>query len=828
MTSLFSNTSLWEVLGWTMLHFLWMGSIAFVISAGVRWSVRRCSAGLRYAVALLCLLGVTATAAVALFVSQRQVGNAVAGATGSVSLPAEPSSAEAPPLPVDWMPPDGLRTAAQSQPAIPPQTAQEALREWVFQGTLNAIAALLPWLWICGTPLVLLALLTGIFGTTRLRRRSTELSDERLRGRLDRLGTLLGISRRVGLAVCDQVSSPLVIGIVRPLIILPPAMISGLAPAQLEMILLHELAHVRRWDNLVNLLQRAIEALLFYHPAVWWVSRWVRLEREHCCDALVLAHDHTPQAYAETLAALALPELAPQFATAAMANHQLTSRICHILNVEERTMNISMRTLFGGIVLLAAGAGGFLLATFRAERSVAADHPVADSEPQRAISEPEGRLMFGVGVNSDAGVTGHIVLDDGEPIEELLGLGPDDGVATGESLEIRGRHAWSANEATGMPNVPEAGDNEQAWASLTEDGQPEWLRLTFDAPVNAAAVMVYESFNPGALARITTVDSEGAEVVLWEGKDPVAAEDERGVAIVILHDAPELNEVTLQLDSPAVPGWNEIDAVGLIDRVTGEVHWADGAEASSSYAEHPRRRDLLGTAHDVSQCRKCHTVGDDLPEQALQSPRQRIEALRRELQRLEVELEHEDALKAQEEYAANVRLAQAQWQLHEDPNAAAPDELQQLRQTLELQQQAIERLTEMLDELSRRLNSDEGDSDSDAGAESGASTGAPAGPAPLALDFAFPAESHNVIDELVRQRLEAADLEESEEVTGEEFIRRVYLDLLGRLPTADEAQQFLSNKLPTSRRELIDRLLESDDMADNRRAAWSAYLGFER
>ena len=91
----------------------------------------------------------------------------------------------------------------------------------------------------------------------------------------------------------------------RPIILLPPAALTGWSPDEIEMVLLHELAHVRRWDNLVNLVQRIVESLLFFHPAVWLVSSWVRREREACCDAVVVGRTNRPHAYAEMLVALA-------------------------------------------------------------------------------------------------------------------------------------------------------------------------------------------------------------------------------------------------------------------------------------------------------------------------------------------------------------------------------------------------------------------------------------------------------------------------------------------------------------------------------------------
>jgi hypothetical protein len=103
------------------------------------------------------------------------------------------------------------------------------------------------------------------------------------------------------LAVSPQVGVPTVAGILRPTILLPLAIVSGLAPDELEAILAHELAHLRRYDHLVNLIQRLIEAFLFFHPAVWWLSRRIRIEREHCCDDLVVAQGAEPSRYAASL-----------------------------------------------------------------------------------------------------------------------------------------------------------------------------------------------------------------------------------------------------------------------------------------------------------------------------------------------------------------------------------------------------------------------------------------------------------------------------------------------------------------------------------------------
>ena len=140
------------------------------------------------------------------------------------------------------------------------------------------------------------------------------------------------------------------------MILLPPPPLTGWSPEQLEMALLHELAHVRRLDNLVNLVQRVIESVLFFHPAVWWVSGWVRLEREHCCDRLVVARTGRARPYAELLAELALHRGRPGRAAVAMAESPIVARIRCILNPEDHLMPLSRPVVALAAALLVAPA----------------------------------------------------------------------------------------------------------------------------------------------------------------------------------------------------------------------------------------------------------------------------------------------------------------------------------------------------------------------------------------------------------------------------------------------------------------------------------------
>src|SRR5256886_15948312 len=111
----------------------------------------------------------------------------------------------------------------------------------------------------------------------------------------------LRVSRPIRVLDPAPVQFPAVVGWLRPVILLPASALTGLTPQQLDVLLAHELAHVRRYDYLVNLVQSAIEILLFYHPAVRWVSRRVREEREHCCDDLAVAVCGDAHLYARAL-----------------------------------------------------------------------------------------------------------------------------------------------------------------------------------------------------------------------------------------------------------------------------------------------------------------------------------------------------------------------------------------------------------------------------------------------------------------------------------------------------------------------------------------------
>jgi len=145
-----------------------------------------------------------------------------------------------------------------------------------------------------------------------------------------------------------------------------------------------------------------------------------------------------------------------------------------------------------------------------------------------------------------------------------------------------GRRAWGAEQAEGEPDTMQAGDLQTAWAPREPDGGEEWLKVDFDREVEIAQVRVRETYNPGAISRISAVNDNGTEVPMWEGVEPASAAP---VEMEFTFQASvRARSVKVYLDTRRVAGWNEIDAVQIVGR-DGSRQWAKRATASSSYAD---------------------------------------------------------------------------------------------------------------------------------------------------------------------------------------------------------------------------------------------------
>jgi beta-lactamase regulating signal transducer with metallopeptidase domain len=358
--NLLTTSPVWMAAGWTMLHMIWLGASIGVTAALGRRLMRSSSPEARYGVALAFLL-VLAVSPIVIFMrvleTEWRPAMEMVGPVKSIEQTGLASAEDRELLMIE-----------RTKPLDP--EVHSALG-YAQRSSLPFLVPHLPWFWLFGSFSTFIAIVTGLIGVEQLRRQSRLVESGDLPRRCRALADSLGIARRFSVGICDRLATPVLIGIVRPLILLPPIALSGWSVEQLEMVLLHELAHLRRWDNLVNLLQRFVESLLFFHPVVWWLSSWVRLERELCCDRLVVERLGQPVAYAEMLVSMSGTSGRPHQAMLAMADRHVLTRIRRLLNLEERSMKLTMPEGLG--MLSAVVVGVSLMLSSQGAQSKPAD-----------------------------------------------------------------------------------------------------------------------------------------------------------------------------------------------------------------------------------------------------------------------------------------------------------------------------------------------------------------------------------------------------------------------------------------------------------------------
>ena len=297
----------WQRLTWTLLHFLWQGLAVSVVAAmSLRaWPVR--VAHHRYLIYLSALIVMAAcplvtfvvvdvpgTAAVAGLETTTEAGGEVSRIPGAVTKhsPIErPVGEDRPPL--------GVSVAASdvedSAHALFPRTWEAGLRQ-----TVDAMQPYAMMAWIVGVLLLAMRLSLSWLHVRWLAWSRRAIPVDRA-ARAAMLGNRLGLKNPPCVCVSDKIRGAIVVGLWRPLVLLPASWLTAMTPEMLDAVIAHELAHVRRFDLWVNLLQRFVETLLFYHPAVWWLSRRVSVEREMCADEVAVGATSERLVYATTL-----------------------------------------------------------------------------------------------------------------------------------------------------------------------------------------------------------------------------------------------------------------------------------------------------------------------------------------------------------------------------------------------------------------------------------------------------------------------------------------------------------------------------------------------
>jgi len=333
--------------GWALVHFVWQG----VAAGGILWLVlrilRNASANARYVAACAGLLAMTLLP-IGTFVL---VPGDQAQQTAAAVAP-QPAAPE----PVVYI----AQQAPPVQPARPmPRPERAMLHDADKQGSLVVPASAgkgvdlvpappkgaaawraridhcLPWflaIWAAGVLVLSVRLAGGWLKVQRMKTLASRIEAAWAADRVAVLSEKLGLSRAVRVLESTLVRMPLAVGWIKPVILLPAASLVDLTPEQLEAIVAHELAHVRRFDYLVNLIQTAVETLLFYHPCVWWASRRIRIERENCCDDAAVAACGDKVSYVAALARLMEAGIANALPAPAAGGSGVVDRVKRLLH----------------------------------------------------------------------------------------------------------------------------------------------------------------------------------------------------------------------------------------------------------------------------------------------------------------------------------------------------------------------------------------------------------------------------------------------------------------------------------------------------------------
>jgi D-alanyl-D-alanine endopeptidase (penicillin-binding protein 7) len=296
-------TNLLSAIGWTLVHFVWQGAIVGCVTAVGLTVLRNARPQLRYLVAssgmLACLLwpGIGLALRIAIPAAG---GAAQLSASGGITV-----------------------TAASFEPGV---------AAWLQSHLAWFVAA-----WASCAGALSLRMMLGLTWVGFAVRRSR--SDDAWQARLSALAARMGIDRTVRLRIVTGLASPITAGWWRPVVLVPAALLSGMPPDLLEALLAHELGHVKRFDYLVNLGQNMVEILLFYHPAVWWVSGRVRAEREQIADELAAQALGEPRRLARALSELERVQFSAGGLALAANGGDLMARIRRLVRPDRQALS---------------------------------------------------------------------------------------------------------------------------------------------------------------------------------------------------------------------------------------------------------------------------------------------------------------------------------------------------------------------------------------------------------------------------------------------------------------------------------------------------------
>ncbi len=320
--------------GWTLVHSVWQGAALALITVFALYLLRSYSANVRYRTGVFALtFQVFISAATFVYYYLK---------LAAISIPAAKPLSSYVPTSV---------TLENIKYELP---VSFKLQMW-----LSAHISELVICWLIGAAFLLLRFAGGWIFTERLRTTAKVVMDKEWRARFGVLTARMNISQAIEFKETARILTPMVIGAFRPVVLIPIGLLSGFSTAQVEAILAHELAHIRRNDYLVNMLQSFVEVVFFFHPAIWWISEKIRAEREHCCDDIALSACGDRVSLAHALVKVAEWQNAPQMAMAfASSKPLLLKRIQRVLGVNSKPASTfgSMPVILIAISLIIGGS----------------------------------------------------------------------------------------------------------------------------------------------------------------------------------------------------------------------------------------------------------------------------------------------------------------------------------------------------------------------------------------------------------------------------------------------------------------------------------------
>ena len=365
----FFQSDLLQALGWTIIHSFWQGLLIILILTVGLVLLRKHSSQLRYFAGYLALIAMTICSAYtfAWHLDERPASVAISSSQVNASDVAIDISA----IPVSEI--------------TTPNLAGENYWQLIVR-FLEGSLPLITMVWMLGVLILTLKLLAELAYIQRLKYQPGQPTAEFYQELVNKLSQQMGIEKIIEIKENIRISSPMVIGFIKPVILVPFGLLNQLETEEVESILSHELAHIRRYDYVFNLFQSLVEILLFFNPAIWWISSFIRSEREYCCDEMAIAETGNQLVFVQTLAKLEEYRSLPNSMAMAFNGQRdggVLQRVKRIINSEEQ-FRVPYRLFWSCIILL----GSLGVFAFQGQ-------PVFPSDPidETSVVIPESELL---------------------------------------------------------------------------------------------------------------------------------------------------------------------------------------------------------------------------------------------------------------------------------------------------------------------------------------------------------------------------------------------------------------------------------------------------